>query len=1057
MPTVGKVEGTYRPHDVEEWVKRFWRENNIYGLIKKWRKGRKRFFFLDGPPYPSSDIPHAGTAWNKVLKDSILRYMRMRGYDVIDTPGYDCHGLPIEVAVEKRLGVKVKREIETKIGVDKFIAECKRLVQNNIRGLTHWFQELGVFMDWDNPYLTMTDEYIEAAWWLVKRAHEKGLLEQDYRVVYWCPRCGTTLAEYEVEYRDITDPSIYVKFRLKDSSNEYLLIWTTTPWTLPANAFVMAHPDALYVKVRVGKEFYILAKARLKHVMEAAGVKNYDVVEEFPGKKLEGLEYVHPLEDIVPLQSKLARYHKVVLAPEYVALHEGTGLVHAAPGHGFEDFDVARRIGMDIIIAPIDDEGKFTSEAGPYAGLYVRDANSRIINDLKERDALFHAHSISHRYPVCWRCKTPVVLRATLQWIIRVTKLKDRLREEVKKITWIPEWALDRIMAMIDGLQDWVLSRQRYWGTPLPIWVCERCGYRVVVGSVDELLQYGGRRPQELHKPWIDAVYLNCPKCGARMKRVSDVIDVWFDSGVAFYASRGHPGKTRVDYHVDFITEGHDQTRGWFFSLLRAGVIGFDEKPYHTVLVHGFMLDERGREMHKSLGNYVGTDEILAKAGRDVFRFWILQNSVWEDARFSWKALEQALSDLTIVWNVFVFASTYMSLDKYDPTIHTLEKYSNFLKPEDKWLLSRTQKLIKHVSEYMNRYSIHEAVRLLRDFIVEDVSHWYIRLIRRRVWVEEETPEKYAAYVTLYHALRTWLTLAAPFIPFLTEKLYQDFIKPAEPTAPPSVHMLDWPSPRNDLIDEKLELLMNIVREINEAAAAARMTARIKLRQPVRKIIVYTSSSDVMEAVRYLRELVLQATNAKDVEVRSAEMVEELVDYRVEPVYEVLGPTYKELVPKIVKYLQEKGAIVARDIVLKGEHIVSINGVDVVLNRNTVRIIPIYRKGYAVKETNWGSVAIDTTLSEEEIAEGIARDIVRRIQYMRKMLNLDVEEAIDVIMYVPEDHKAYVNKRKEFIINEVRARNLDIVDEPAKVKGRLVKEWEIDGLEYVIGVTPSAG
>ncbi len=1058
MASPKRLPGAYVPGEVENSVYKFWEKERIYAKVKEWRKGRPLFNFLDGPPYPSGDMPHAGTAWNKVIKDAVLRFYRMRGYNVNDRPGYDCHGLPIEVAVEKKLGIKVKKEIEEKIGVDSFIDKCKEFALNNINGLTKWFKRLGVFMDWDNPYLTLNDEYIEAAWWLIKKANAQGLLDRDYRVVYWCPRCETTLAEYEVEYTVLRDPSIYVKFPLRGERNTYILVWTTTPWTLPANTFVMAHPEALYVKVKVGNEYYILAMTRLEKVMEEAGITEYEVVERIQGKALEGKEYVNPLEELVPLQKRLSKYHRIVMAPKYVSLHEGTGFVHAAPGHGFEDFEVAKEIGVDEIISPITDDGRFTEDAGKYAGLPAREANEEIIKDLERIGALFHRASIEHRYPICWRCKTPVLLRATTQWILRVTRLRDKLVEEARKANWIPRWALNRLNAMLDNLQDWVLSRQRYWGIPLPIWICEKCGHIVVAGSIDDLKRYGGSVPRELHKPWIDQVTLKCPKCGGVMRRVPDVVDVWFDSGVAFYASIGHPEKSSLllsekRYKADFIVEGHDQTRGWFFSLLRAGVIGFNEVPYRNVVVHGFMLDRYGREMHKSLGNYVAISEIVEKEGADVFRFWVLQNTTWEDARFSWEKLEEARSDLNIAWNVFVFASTYMELDRFDPGRYGLDEYWEKLRPEDKWLLSRTAKLVENVTKAFTEYRVHDAVKLLKDYIIGDVSHWYIRLIRKRVWVEGESEDKNAAYITLYTALKTWLLLAAPIIPFFTEKIYQYFVREAEPRAPISVHLNDWPLVRSNWINEELENEMSLVKDLAEAVAALRMKAGIKLRQPLRQVIVFTDKSDVHMALNRLRDLALQVVNAKHLEVRTLGEKEAFVEYHVEPVYQVIGPEFRRKARDIVNYIRQKGSEIARDILEKGEHVFTIDGEEIRLTNRHVKIIPVYKTGYYALPRDWGTVLIDTTLSEKEISEGFARDLVRRIQYMRKEMGLDIEDKITVYLDVPDDYQKYVTENYDYIAGEVRATRIKIVDRDTLEKlSDYKRSWDIGGVRVIIGI-----
>jgi len=1047
------LKGVYRPHEVEEKVLEYWEKNSVYSLVKKENeKQSRRFNFIDGPPYPSGDIPHIGTAWNKTLKDAVLRYKRMKGFRVYDKPGYDCHGLPIEVKVEQKIGVRVKKEIEERIGVERFVEECKRLALTNAQAMTRWFKELGVFMDWDDPYLTLKDEYIEAEWWLIKRAHEAGLLEEEYRVVHWCPRCSTTLAEYELEYHELEDPSIYVKFQLEGRPSEYLLIWTTTPWTLPANTFVMIHPDEDYVEIEVTGEKWIIAKKRLSDVLGELNVSDYTVVSEMKGRDLVGLRYIHPLADIVPLQEKLGKYHVVLPAPEFVTMYEGTGLVHAAPGHGFEDFIVAKRSSIDVIASPVDDEGRFTSEAGKYTGLHVREANKLIIEDLKARNALVKVSTIRHKYPVCWRCKTPVVMRATRQWVIKVSKLKEKLSSEANSVKWIPEWARERIGFMIENIQDWLISRQRYWGTPLPIWECPN-GHRVVIGSVKELVELGGSRPKELHRPWIDGVVLKCPHCSREMHRVPDVVDVWLDSGVAFYAAKGHPGNLSLeDVILDFIVEGHDQTRGWFFSMLRAGVLGFDRSPYRTVLVHGFMLDEKGREMHKSLGNYVGTDEAISRIGRDPLRLWLAGNTTWEDARFSWKSLEDAVRDLSVLWSTVVFAKTYMDLDGFNPSSYSIEKVREYLRPEDKWVLSRINMLIKRVTELMDSYELYTAIRLIREFFIEDLSHWYIRLIRPRVWVEENTGDKLAAYTVLYYVIDRLTRLIAPFMPFISEYIYQAVMKPVYGRE--SVHLLPYPEPDENLVDQLLEEEMRIVREVYEASAAARMKHGIKLRQPIKRLIVYTDREHIASAITKHSELVKRITNSKEVLVEPLRLLEEIVKYRVEPLHRSIGPKYRSLARQVVKYIMDNQEKIAIDILKQGFHKALVDGVQVELTRDDVVITPYYIEGYSVEDREWGSVAIDTRLGDEELAEGLARDIVRRIQVMRKMLDLPLDARIKTVIMAPPARVQLVEKMRDYIMNETRSTVLTIIpgyDGRESLKG-FVQEWEINDEMYVIGV-----
>jgi Isoleucyl-tRNA synthetase (EC 6.1.1.5) len=1055
VKVVDKLSGVeYNQFRVEEWVKSFWEGEGVYKLVKaKSANSRRKFYFLDGPPYASAKSIHPGTAWNKVVKDIVLRYYRMAGYNVWDKAGYDTHGLPIEVKIEQSLGLQVKKDIYEKVGVERFIEYCKAFVNENMEAMTRQFKEIGVFMDWENPYVTYANDYIEAGWWLIKRAYERGLLYRGYKVLHWCPRCETTLADYEVsEYRELEDPSVYVKLPVRGESRVYLLVWTTTPWTLPANTFVMAHPDLDYVKVRVGGEVYILAEARLEHVMREAGVRDYEVLERFKGRSLEGLEYDHPLEDLVDAQRELRKYHKVILAPEGVTPYEGTGLVHSAPGHGTVDYEVAVRNGIPVV-SLVDDVGRMADEAGKYRGLYFRtEANKAILDDLRERRALFYEATVVHRYPVCWRCKTPLALRATNQWFIAVTKLKDEILKEAERVEWRPTWAKARFLNMLQELRDWVISRQRFWGIPLPIWVCRSCSYTHVVGSVGELESMGGYRPKDLHRPWIDEVKLRCPKCGGVMDRVPDVLDVWFDSGVAFYASLGYPMEKSL-YEalepVDFIVEGHDQIRGWFFSLLRSGVIGFGKTPYRRVLVHGFMLDEQGREMHKSLGNYVDFEELISRVPRDVVRFWLSTNTTWEDIRFSWRALEHMQRDFTVIWNTYVFASTYMSLDSFDPEVVTLEKVAGGLEVEDRWLLSRVNRLVKAYREAMEDLRIHDAARALRSFILEDVSRFYVRLVRRRVWEEADTLSKRAAYATLYNALRTWLTLAAPIVPFTAEYLYQHFVRQAESSAPVSVHLLDMPEPDESLIDEELEEDMEVARAFIEAVLSARATAGLKLRRPVKRVVVAATSERVLKALRRLSDVIAEMVNAKTVELVGVDFFEKLRIYKVEPNLGEIGRDYRRLTPAIVKLLEDRGIEVAEELLARGYFEVELEGVKVKLEPRHVDVKVEYPQWLSVRKLDYGIVAVDTRITVEEEAEGYAREVVRRVQHMRKELRLNIEDRIEIWVWGDDDIVRATKLFEDYVRNETRAVKVYYEKPGEKV---YVKDWDVEDKIVSIGI-----
>jgi len=994
---VGELPKQYDPKVVEEQVKKTWEQSGTYELVKKSRSKGPKFYFLDGPPFPSSDTPHIGTCWNKVLKDTVIRYKRARGFNVRDQPGYDCHGLPIELAIEQKFGFKTKKDIQS-FGLERFVSECKRFAEMNSQSMTQIFQDLGVWMDWEHPYMTHHDDYIESDWWSLKRAFTKGLFEHGQRVVHWCPRCETVLSDYEVvlEYKMLRDPSIYVKFPVEGRQNEFVLIWTTTPWTLPSNVAVMVNPEFEYSKVRSGDETYIFAKARVEQVSKETGA-SLQVLESFPGTKLEGLKYRSPLESLVPAQLSLTGGHRVVLSKEYVTLEEGTGCVHSAPGHGEEDYEVGVRNNLPVLML-VDDQGRFVPEAGKYAGKPVRDANTEVIDDLKSLGMLLYAGDIEHRSPVCWRCKTPLLIRATAQWLIRVAQMKERFMKEVDSTLWIPGWAgANQFKNWLQGLKDWVVSRQRFWGTPLPVWVCSSCNNHDVIGSKEELLKKAISTTDvpSLHIPWVDKVRIRC-KCGGEMTRIPDVMVGWYDSGAASYACLDHPKDpkaTKFWWPADFIVEGRDQISGWFFSLLKTGIVAMDEAPFKTVLMHGFVTDDAGHEMHKSLGNYVTSQEVVEKYGRDIFRYYVLQTTTWEDLRFSWDAIKQYSGDLSTFWNTYVFASTYMSLDKFSPAKWPLKKLTGSLRPEDKWLLSRLNRTIKNVTTAMDDYKVHEAVRELKNFLVEELSRTYVRFIRRRTWVEKQTRDKVAAYATLYFALKQSLAMLNPITPFLTESIYQNMFKGAEPKHPQTVHLLNWPPYDEKWIDDSLEDEMNAVRAVLSTVALARMEKGLKQRQPVPQLVVATDSKTIRKALKTYSALLSEQGNTRR-----------------------LTTTAKAAAQKFES--EENG------------------------------------QRFAKAEATDATVYLDMKLTRYELAEGLARDAVRRMQQMRKEMDLKVDSYVYAYVVAPSSNEASMLKSKRsYIANEVRAKRLTIATTKRKVNAPYyTKTWQIDSKDYEFGL-----
>jgi len=991
---VGELPKQYDHQVVEAEVKSRWERDQTYELVKKDRLTGKKFYFLDGPPFPSSDTPHIGTSWNKVLKDAVIRYKRSRGFNVRDQPGYDCHGLPIELAIEQKFGVKSKKDVES-FGLERFILECRRFAEMNAGTMTLAFQDLGVWMDWGRPYMTHDDYYIECDWWGLKQAWSKGLFQHSQRVVHWCPRDETVLSDYEVvlEYKTLRDPSIYVKFQVEDKPTEYILIWTTTPWTIPSNVAVMVNPDFQYARLKSNGETFIFAKERIESVQRETG-RSFELVETFPGSKLEGLRYRGPLESLVPAQRDLRNAHRVVLSTEYVTLDEGTGCVHSAPGHGEQDYEVGMRNQLPVVML-VDDQGKFLPEAGKYAGKPVRDANPEVIDDLKSAGALLYAGEIEHRSPVCWRCKTPLIIRATEQWLIRIAQLKNQFINEVDATLWIPDWAgASQFKNWLRGLKDWVISRQRFWGTPLPVWTCATCGRQKIVGSRQELFENAVTKVDvpTLHRPWVDAVKLRCD-CGAEMTRVPDVIDVWFESGGASLACLGHPThleETKFWWPADFITEGRDQITAWFFGLLRNGIVTMNQCPYKTVLMHGFALDAEGREMHKSLGNFVSASDVTAKFGRDAFRYYVLQSTTWEDLQFSWDAVRQHQGDLSTIWNTFVFAGTYMSLDKFTPRKQPLKKLTRNLRPEDRWLLSRTHRTIKEVTRLMDEYKIHEAVRKLKSFLVEDLSHTYIRYVRRRTWIERQTRDKQVAYATLYTALKSALIMLTPITPFLTEFIYQHMFRDAEPKHPPTVHLLNWPKSEPKWIVDSLEEEMKAAQTLLSTVAVVRMAKGMKQRQPVPQVYVASESKVVKNALKSYSGLLHEQANTRRITQIS-----------------------KSAAPKLED-----------------------------------------EKRFAKTDFPDGTIFLDLKLSRSEVAEGLARDAVRRMQQMRKEMDLKVDSFVHGYIVAPSPSLATLLKsRRNYIAGEVRAKQLKIAAGEMKVEAPYyTKRWQINGETFEFGL-----
>jgi len=837
--------------DEEQRILEFWAKRKIYEKAKALRKKAKKFYFLDGPPYATGYI-HVGTAMNKILKDFYIRFFRMFGLNVWDQPGYDTHGLPIENKVEKKLNFRSKADIE-KFGIENFNNECRKFATEFIDVMNSQFSNLGVWMDWNNPYLTMSNEYIEGAWFTFKKGFEKGLLYKDNYSVHVCPHCETAVAYNEIEYTQKTDPSIYVKFPLHGKEKEFLLIWTTTPWTIPSNMGIMAKPDAEYVKVRIDDEVLIMAKQLLEVVMKKVG-KSYEIVATMKGKDLGGMRYDHPLKEIFPFLENVKSAHRVVMSSQFVTMEDGTGLVHTAPGHGQEDYKVGIEAGLPVV-SPLKMNGRFDENSGKYAGIFAKDADPLITQDLKEKNAIFYEEKITHEYPLCWRCDSPLLMMAVPQWFFRVTKIRDKMIEENKKINWTPAWAGQRFRNWLESLGDWPISRQRYWGIPLPIWACEKCDNIVVVGSMKDLK----KKLKDLHRPYIDSVTLKCKKCKGVMRRIPDVLDVWFDSGCSSWAPLGYPKNKKLFrklWPVDFVLEGPDQIRGWWNSSMINTIIAFNRKPYNNILFHGFVMDAHGNKMAKSRGNIVNPEEVVEKYGRDVLRFYFLSGAPWEDYFFKWEDMDEINKSFVVVRNTFNFVKTYVT---------NAGKKKN-LKKEDRWILSKLSRLVDDCTAANRTFNAQKSSKYLLGFVLNDLSRWYVKIIRERVKPSYDGKDKAAAFFTLHTVTKTLSQLLAPHCPFLAEQIHQDIVlklgKDKE-----SVHMCDWPKLGWKVTDRKLEEDMKTARKIVETCHMLRQKAGIKLKWPVKNVYLVVGSKEARKVVKTMKEILLQMCNCKAVAV----------------------------------------------------------------------------------------------------------------------------------------------------------------------------------------------
>lgn len=819
---MGKILEAYSNSKEAEVIK-FWSKTKIAEKAAKAKKKAKPFYMMDGPPYASGHI-HMGTALNKILKDVAIRSKRMQGFEVRAQAGYDTHGVPIELQIEKSLNIKNKKEIET-YGVANFVNECRKFATQYIGTMNSEFLDLGVWMDYEHPYLTLSNEYMEGIWWTFKRAEEEGLLYLGNYPVHVCPRCETAVAYNEIEYIKQTDTSVYVKFPVKGEENKFLIIWTTTPWTLPGNTGVMAHPDFEYAEVKLSNgEIWIMAKERVETLMNAIEA-GFSIERTFRGKELEGKEYENPLAKNLKLP-EMKNAYRVILSERYVNLEDGSGLVHTAPGHGKEDYDAGTKAGLPAI-SPVNLDGTMKEEAGKYSGGRARIIDSEIISDLENDSALIYKHKYTHDYPVCWRCNSPLLMISVPQWFFAVEKLRNKMLGLNEEVFWVPEWGKARFRNWLESLSDWPISRQRYWGTPLPIWVCGKCSKRKVIGSMEELKKESGvKEIKDLHKPWVDEIFIDC-ECGGKMKRVPEVMDVWFDSGVCSWASLDYPKKKELFnkfWPADINIEGSDQIRGWWNSEMITSAICFGKKPYKAIVMHGMVLDVNKKKMSKSEGNAVAPKEVIGKHNRDALRFYLVSQSKGEDMVFDWDEFKNISRLFNTLTNSYNYLAMYSGR----------EKKSKKPAVEDKWIISKLNSLAKEVNLAYNSYNFYKAATVLDKFVVEELSRTYIKLIRGRV-----DEEDFSCLAVLKEALLETLKLMAPIAPHITEYVYQEM---REKKMPESIHLCGVMEADKKKIDEKLEKEFELVKQITQQALSLREANKIRLRWPLKELVVVTKS-----------------------------------------------------------------------------------------------------------------------------------------------------------------------------------------------------------------------
>lgn len=958
--------------ELEKSILNFWDKNKIYQKVKENNKGKKKFYYLDGPPYTSGRI-HLGHAWGKALRDMVIRYKRMNSFDVWDRSGFDMHGLPTEHAVEKKLGIKNKEEIE-KFGVLNYIKECEKLSVENLKLMIEDFKKIGVWMDWENPYMPINNSYIEGVWWLVKKAHDTGRLYEGLRTMHWCSHCETALAKHELEYENLIDKSVFLKFKIYGTKNEYLVVWTTTAWTIGFNLAVMVNPELEYIKAKVDNEIWVVAKSLANVFISGLLEKKYEIVEEFKGEKLDGIKYEHPFNNDIPyfkeVEKKFKRLHTVILSNKYVNASAGSGLVHCAPGCGSEDYEVGHEYGLPPFNA-LNEEGYYDKTMGKFSGLRAKQDDKKFIEYFKEYGFLLTQTDIEHEYPKCWRCHKPVVFRATKQWFFKIEDLKENMKELNKKTYWVPEWAGSKqFNDWLDNLRDNSITKQRYWGTPLPVWKCEKCEEYIVVGSIKDLRKYTKNIPKNLHKPWIDDITFNC-KCKGTMKRILDVIDVWVDAGCASWLCLDYPAREDLFkkwYPADFIVEGKDQIRGWFNILLIASMIGFGNSSYKKVYMHGFINDALGRKMSKSLKNYILPEEVITQYGADTLRYYMIGGTnPGIDINYNFNDIKVKYRNFGVLYNLNNFVISLAEQNKFNSKTKPSK-----LGVEEKYMLSRLNSVIKETTQLYENYHLDRIPWVIESGFL-DLSRNYIQFIRDKASTGNETEKKqvfYVCYTVLLEILKMFSTVA----PFISEDMYLK-LKEKFKLKEESITFYKWPKINDKLIDKELEKSIELAKKIIEAGMAIRDKEKINVRWPLSKAEIEVTKKEEEKSINKIEDIIKQQLNVKKLVVKINK---------------------KEISDKVE-------GIVFQD----------------------------------------GSVKLDIEMNKELEEEGYAREIMRRVQALRKEAGLKKEDEIELFLNIEVD----LNKWKKVIMRRCGAKKLEFKVKDVKFKN----EGEIKEKKYFIG------